>query len=416
MTSGLSLPEPEPPAPPPALRLLRTGAVVGTALVLLGALSYGAVALVSPPQPPGSVPTRSAAAGATRSGPPPGIVFLDQTHLSMTGYRPPLTEALAPQDSYAFTPDPSGRLLASASGHIVDPAASVTHRNPRLDPPAGFTVVRLPWADGGRSLLLATADRLVLWNRDTGDLSPLGAGSGVTGFGGIPEISAAADPSSAAAAVVTPGRQAPSADNGGFPVTTSGRVEYRRVGGRPTKVLLTAERFRQLVGLPRSDAVTMSVVISADGGHIAVSGSGLDAQGNNSPSSVVVLRPDGRVTNVVRSTEGRSWFADSWSPASPTLALIATVNDAFGNLKDEALYLFDLNQAQRPVKVDLPLPPPAEGRGFLGSPSWSPDGAALVAGSYRAWFVVRRSPFAVSTFLKVPGNPLAWLRLPPGQR
>ncbi|MBA2465283.1 MAG: hypothetical protein H0V42_09960, partial [Nocardioidaceae bacterium] len=99
MGTSLTLPEPEPPPRPLALRLLRTGLVVLAALGVLAGLGYGAVALVTPSQPPGSVPVRAAglAAGPT-SGPPPGIVFLDINHLSMTGYRPPLTTVLVPQD------------------------------------------------------------------------------------------------------------------------------------------------------------------------------------------------------------------------------------------------------------------------------------------------------------------------------
>ncbi|MGI8535362.1 MAG: hypothetical protein ACR2K2_02505, partial [Mycobacteriales bacterium] len=380
---------------------------------LLTALSYGAVALVRPPQPPGSVPVRSVPGADTSSGPPPGIVYLGINHLAMTGYRPPLTPALEPRDMYAFAPDPAGRLLASASGHVIDPSVPATPGTSGVDPPAGYVAVRRPWADGGRSLLLATTDRLVLWNRSTGELSPLGTGTGVAGFGGILETNAAADPSRAAAVVVVPGKQVQ--DSNSYPVTTSALVEYRSVGGG-TRVLLTAALFRQLVGLPTADDVTLSVVVSADGGRIAISGSGLDARGNSTPGAVVVLRPDGGVTHVVRSTEGRSWYADVWSPTSPVLALIATVNDALGNLKTEALYLLDLNRADRPMEVALPLPPPTEGRGFLGSPSWSPDGGALVTGTDRAWYLVRFSPYAVSTFLQVPGNPVGWLRLPTGAR
>ncbi|MGI8682315.1 MAG: hypothetical protein ACR2JO_09380 [Mycobacteriales bacterium] len=409
----MTLPDPEPPPRPARLRLLRTGGVVVVALGLLAGLGYGAVALVTPSQPPGSVPVRAAglAAGPT-FGPPPGIVFLDINHLSMTGYRPPLTTVLVPQDSYAFAPDPSGRLLASPSGHIVDPAVPATQRNPPIDLPAGFAAVRQPWADDGRSLLLATTDRLVLWNRSTGGLSPLGAGTGAAPFGGILDTGAAADPAHAAAVVVVPGPQV-FGDSG--PITTSDRVEYRRVGAG-TRVLLTAARFRSLAGLPRSSAVVLSANVSANG-YIAASGFAPDARGGNTPSSVVVLRTDGRVAAVVRSTEGRSWFVNSWSPAGPALALIASVNDAGGNLKEEALYLLDLDKAERPVKVDLPLPPPdSSGRTFLGTVSWSPDGSALVAGTDRAWFVVGFSPYAVSTFIDVRGNPVGWLRLPSGGR
>ena len=399
------------------LRLLRTGGVVVVALALLAGLGYGAVALVTPSQPPGSVPVRAAglAAGPT-SGPPPGIVFLDINHLSMTGYRPPLTTVLVPQDSYAFAPDPSGRLLASPSGHIVDPAVPATQRNPPIDLPAGFAAVRQPWADDGRSLLLATQVRLVLWNRSTGALQPLGFGTGTAPFGGILDTGEAADPSAAAAAVVTPGRMAPSMDNGGFAVPTSGRVEYRRAGGG-VRTLLTPERFGQLVGLPPTDPVLLSVNVSGGGDYVAVSGSGLDPSGKSTASSVVVLHRDGRVAAVVRSAGGRSWLPQSWSPAVPALALSARVEDVGGNPTEEALYLLNLDQADHPTKVDLPLPPPdSDGRTFLGTVSWSPDGTSLVAGTDRAWFVVGFSPYAVSTFIDVRGNPVGWLRLPTGGR
>jgi len=410
--TSLTLPEPEPPPRPLALRLLRTGLVVVAALGVLAGLGYGAVALVTPSQPPGSVPGRAAGAPATTAGPPPGIVFLDIDHLSMTGYRPRLTAALLPQDSYAFAPDPSGRVLVAASGRIVDPAVPASERNPTIDLPPGFRPVRQPWADGGRSLLLATVDRLVLWNRSTGALQSLGAGTGAAPFGGILETGAAADPSRAAAVVVVPGKQV----FGSYgPVTASDRVEYRSVGGG-TRVLLTAERFRSLVGLPRSSAVVLSANVSAHG-HVAVSGSGLDARGNDTPSSVVVLRRDGRLAAVVRAAGGRSWFPESWSPGSPVLALGANVNDAGGNPTEVALYLLNLDRADHPTKVDLPLPPPnSDGRSFLGTVSWSPDGTSLVAGTDRAWFVVGFSPYAVSTFVDLRGNPVGWLRLPTGGR
>lgn len=400
--------------------------MVVTALALLTGLGYVAVALVTPSQPPGSVPVRSTAAAAAASGPPPGIVFLDINHLSMTGYRPPLTAALTPQDSYTFAPNPSGRVLVTASGQIVDPAATPATPSTTAIFPAGFDRALHPWADGGRSLLLVSPDRLVLWSRATGELRPLGAGSGERSYPApgypVPQSDFAADPVRAAAVAVVPGRQATGSD--GFPITTSGRVDYRSLGGR-TRVLLTPERFSQLVGLPPTYAVRLSVNVSGNGDYVAVSGSGIAPQGKiapgnvgtETPGSVVVLHRDGRVAAVVRSTGGHSWYADAWSPASPALALTEYVNDVGGNLTEESLYLLNFDRSDHPTKVDLPLPPPdSSGRTSLGDVSWSPDGNQLVAGTNRAWFVVGFAPYAVSTFIGVRGNPVGWLRLPTGGR
>jgi hypothetical protein len=419
VTCRLTLPEPEPPPRSLPLRLLRAGGVVVTALALLTGLGYGAVALVTPSQPPGSVPGRAAGAPATTAGPPPGIVFLDIDHLSMTGYRPRLTAALTPQDSYAFAPDPSGRVLVTASGQIVDPASSPASPKTSAALPAGFDRAVHPWADGGRSLLLVSLDRLVLWSRASGELRPLGAGSGERDYpaatGPVPRSDFAADPVRAAVVAVVPGKRV----YGPYgPTSTTDRVEYRSLGERP-RVLLTARRFRQLVGLPAKYDVALSVNVAGTGDYVAVSGSGFP-QGvngvNNTPSSVVVLHRDGRLAAVVRSTGGRSWFADAWSPTSPALALIEGVNDVGGNPTEESLYLLNFDRADHPTKVDLPLPPPGPGgRTFLGTVSWSPDGNQLVAGTTRAWFVVGFAPYAVSTFIDVPGNPVGWLRLPTGE-
>ena len=408
MRPRLTLPEPEPPRQSLPLRLLRTGGVVLTALALLTGLGYAAVALVTPSQPPGSVPVRSAA-GAAASGPPPGIVFLDVNHLSMTGYRPALTAALSPQESYTFAPDPSGRVLVTASGQIVDPAVPAAAPLTTTPFPSGFDRAVHSWADGGRSLLLVSPDRLVLWSRASRELRPLGAGSGERGYPVAPRSDFAADPVRAAAVAVVPGKVV----FGSYgPFRPLDRVEYRSLGGR-TRVLLTAQRFRQLVGLPRASDVVLSVNVSGNGEYVALSGSGLDPGGNNTPGSVVVLHRDGRLAAVVRSTGGRSWFADAWSPASPALALTARVNDVGGNPTEESLYLLDLDRSVQPTKVDLPLPPPDPGGAtFLGTVSWSPDGNQLVAGTTRAWFVVGFAPYAVSTFISVPGNPVGWLRLP----
>lgn len=387
--------------------------MVVTALALLTGLGYAAVALVTPSQPPGSVPVRSTAAAAAASGPPPGIVFLDINHLSMTGYRPPLTAALEPRESYTFAADPSGRVLVTASGQIVDPAVSAATSNPAAVFPAGFDRAVHPWADGGRSLLLVSPDRLVLWSRATGELRPLGAGSGERRYPAGPQSDFAADPVRAAAVAVVPGKEV-FHTNG--PATTSRRVEYRTLGGG-SRVLLTAERFRQLVGLPPGSDVALSVNVSGNGDYVAVSGSRPDPQGNSTPSSVVVLHRDGRVAAVVPSTGGHSWYAAAWSPASPALALTEYVNDVGGNPTEESLYLLNFDRSDHPTKVDLPLPPPdSSGRTSLGDVSWSPDGNQLVAGTNRAWFVVGFAPYALSTFIGVRGNPVGWLRLPAGGR
>lgn len=393
--------------------------MVVTALALLTGLGYAAVALVTPSQPPGSVPVRSAAAAAAASGPPPGIVFLDINHLSMTGYRPPLTAALEPRESYSFAADPSGRVLVTASGQIVDPAVSAATSNPAAVFPAGFDRAVHPWADGGGSLLLVSPDRLVLWSRATGELRPLGAGSGERSYPAAPRSDFAADPVRAAAVAVVPGKQVFGTYGPYGPASTTDRVEYRSLGERP-RVLLTARRFRQLVGLPAKYDVALSVNVAGTGDYVAVSGSGFP-QGvngvNNTPSSVVVLHRDGRLAAVVRSTGGHSWFPAAWSPTSPALALTEHVVDVGGNLTEESLYLLNLDRGDHPTKVDLPLPPPdSSGRTSLGDVSWSPDGNQLVAGTNRAWFVVGFAPYAVSTFIGVRGNPVGWLRLPTGGR
>jgi hypothetical protein len=402
--------EPEPPPVSFVRRLARVTAV------LAAVAGVGAAVTVAPTLGDDAVP-RPEPTGAPAA--PGRVVVVDGMHLSITdsrgAVRGPLTDDLQIDPAFVdVVPDPAGKRAVTGAGPgfgettqlLVDLTRPMARAVPAV--PADLlqdgVLAAAPWADRGRSLVLASGpelDRLGLVDVTTGRVTPVGRGT-----------SAAGDPTAAAVLAATGGRALPDVD-GRHAGGTFARIERLQAGRRPV-LLRTAQQLAADAGLPATEPLLVQrLVVSPDGGRIVL---GLDAAGtrefprgtNNPPrvrpaGALVVLDRAGRVVAVRRSLDGHGLDWVRWSHDG-RLALGVSVETDTVNSADHVLTYWDLRAP--PLEVRLPGAFPNT---LLTPCTWSPTGERLLCGDDRGWFDVEPRTNRVEVRRPVTGRPVVWL-------